>query len=398
MNKIDKLKILKEVLFFKFTSNDLLEELISNMQEQVAEADELIIEKGTFGDEMYVILEGKVKVHDGDQIIAKIGSSNVFGELAALSPHVRIASVSAIEHSLLLKINHEMLYSLMKRNIGFVQGIIEVLCQRTRNMSNLQRELVQQQNLASLGLLSSGLAHELQNPLNFVINFTEVACDLIKELLETPSEDSTHYIDRLKNGIKELSDLMTKIILHGKRADGIIKRLLLHAHQGGANSEMTVLSSLLDKACSFSLEIFCKKAPHFKLNVTTKYDPAVKPIEVFPRELIQVFINIIDNACFAMNKKLQIDEHFVPLLEITLQDFADKVQVTFKDNGGGISQKHLQYLFQPLFTTKAPGEGTGLGLSISYDIITQQHAGRIEVHTDHISYTEFLIELPKAQK
>jgi signal transduction histidine kinase len=392
MSVTEKLNLLRKVPLFKYTPDNLLQDLANVIGEQHVTANELIVKKGEVGNEMYIIAQGKVKVHDGNKFLAELSTWEVFGELAALFPEMRIASVSAIEDSILLKIDHDTLYYLMSKSISLAQGIIEVLCIRTRSISKLQSQMIQQEKLASLGRLSSGIAHEIKNPLNFVINLSEVSCELIREVIEELR--SENLVD-LKESLDSLSELMKKIQTHGKRADEVVKRLLQHAHPGNQRAQKTLIPTLIDQALQLALFIFNKKELGYSPKIITQYDPNAVPLEVFSNDLIRVFINIIDNAFYAVNEKQKNDKAYTPKLEINLQQNSNEMKISFKDNGGGIPEEQFENIFHPFFTTKPLGEGIGLGLSISYDIITAQHGGKLEVFSDHKTYSEFIITLPR---
>jgi C4-dicarboxylate-specific signal transduction histidine kinase len=392
MSITEKLNLLRKVPLFKYTSDNLLQDLANVIGEQHVTANELIVKKGEVGKEMYIIAQGKVKVHDGNKFLAELSTWDVFGELAALFPEMRIASVSAIEDSILLIIDHDTLYSAMSKNISLAQGIIEVLCLRTRNISKLQNQIVQQEKLASLGRLSSGIAHEIKNPLNFVINLSGVSCELIREVIEELRNDN---LADLKELLDSLNELMKKIKAHGKRAGEIVKKLLKHSHTEDRKAQVTSIPALIDQALQLALLIFSKKELDFSPQVATQYDPNAVPLEVFSQDLIHVFINIINNAFYAMNEKQKKNKAYIPKLEINLKDSLNEMKIFFKDNGGGISEKEFENVFHPFFTTKPLGEGVGLGLSLSYEIITEQHGGKLEVFSDHKTYAEFVITLPK---
>lgn len=396
MTPSEKLFLVKTVPLFKYMSDDVLQKLVPALEELHFASGEMIVKKGEFGIEMYVIASGKVKVHDGDKFLTELEAHDVFGELAALMPETRIASVSAVEDSVLLKVSHDTLYDIMSKNIQLAKGIIEVLCMRTRSISKLQNQLIQQEKLVSLGLLSSGIAHEIKNPLNLMINLSEVSCELIEELISELSGNKTKIEPQeLKERLLYLNDFLQKIKTHGKKADEIVKGLLNHAHQSRGKPEKTELKALLDQALSLIAQVFSKKDPRFKAQVITRYDPQAMPIEVFANDLVRVFINIIDNAYYEMHEKQISDSQYEPRLEIDLIDHPKEVEIVIKDNGNGILQENLDKIFQPFFTTKPQGKGAGLGLSLSYDIVTQQHGGKLTVSSDHATYAKFTILLPK---
>lgn len=238
-------------------------------------------------------------------------------------------------------------------------------------LMRMQEQLIQQEKLATLGLLSSGIAHELRNPLNFVINFSDLANEFIKNRLEKDQEDGVSISDEEKEVLGQLSLYTNKIYAHGKRAEGIIHRLLSHAYQGTSKQETADIEKLLDTAQQLAEEAFLKKEPTFKPFVIKRcYFKEKNKLKIFPSDLMRVFINIIDNAYFALYEKYKLEgETFIPRLEMIVEEQANELLITFKDNGTGIKEENLKNLFQPFFTTKSFGEGVGLGLSISQDIV-----------------------------
>jgi len=247
-----------------------------------------------------------------------------------------------------------------------------------------------------LGLLSTGLAHELQNPLNFVLNFSTIASEIIHDVIKIfENKENIDEDKEITKSLIYLDTLLEKINSHGKRADSIIKKLVRSVHQISLNKQASSIPILINSALDIALNEFYKKAPGFKVNVKKQYDSDLMPLEVFPKDLIQVFISIIDNSCFALNEKCIRDPQFVPQIEIDVENQMNSIKIGFKDNGGGISNENIDKIFQPFFTTKSPGEGSGLALSLAYEVITQLHLGKMAVFSDHSTYAKFLITLPK---
>lgn len=256
----------------------------------------------------------------------------------------------------------------------------------------VQQQIIQQEKLASLGLLTSGIAHELKNPLNFVINFTGVAAEFLDEWevdkigKMTPEEEEWHA---------HMRDSLEKIDTHGKRADSIIKSMLLHAQQGSGKKEKMDINALVEQALTLTYQSYRKKYGQFNLNIVRDYDDEVKDVEGYPGEIIRVFINIVDNACYALAEKAKIaPPSFSAEMSIRTKKEGNMAAIYLRDNGPGISKETLDKIFQPFFTTKPTGSGTGLGLSMAYDIITKQHNGHLEVKSEPNQYTEFQIHLP----
>ncbi len=263
-------------------------------------------------------------------------------------------------------------------------------------LTRAQNQIIQQEKLASIGLLSAGVAHELKNPLNFVVNFTDLSNREITKLVKEFEDPSKMDIEKIKYSLKDLQIMDEKIRFHGKRANDIINNMLSKARQGVAIAKETSVEQLIDQAVQFIEQAFKKRDPDFTVSIVKKYDPGIEPIEVFPEDLVRVFINLIDNTFYALlEKQKNIGKSFVPQLAITLQNMQNEICISLKDNGTGISKENINKIFQPFFTTKPTGSGTGLGLYICYDIIIQQHKGKFEAQSVKGEYTEFIIHLPK---
>jgi signal transduction histidine kinase len=256
------------------------------------------------------------------------------------------------------------------------------------NLKKAQNQIIMQEKLASLGTLTAGIAHEIKNPLNFIINFTEVSQEYLSEIKKkTPQEEELFsQIDQNLAHIKE----------HAERADFIVKGMLAHAR--GSTGEITTfnLNNLINEAIDLAYLGFQGQETHFSATILKKFDPKVKDITGSQQDLVRVFLNIINNACFAMYEKQKSQGMtYHPEIKIETHNKAKMVQIIFEDNGPGMRKAHIKKIFNPFFTTKEPGKGTGLGLSLSYDIITQQHHGHIKVESKRKEWTRFIIELPK---
>ena len=268
------------------------------------------------------------------------------------------------------------------------------LQQALQTIKNVQQQMIQQEKLASLGLLTSGIAHELKNPLNFVINFAQIAQDNLQDLVDELRDKGSLAKERLET-FAEIKQTLDKVDIHGKRADGIIKGMLMHAHQGSGQAEMIDLNALVDQALTLTYHSYRKKDAQFNLSVNKTYDDSLRQVVGYPGDLIRVFINIFDNACYAIfDKTKKAPPGFLPQFDIKTERVGDNAQVTIRDNGPGIPKAVVDKVFQPFFTTKPTGSGTGLGLSIVYDIVTKQHGGSIQVKSEPGEFTEFTLILP----
>jgi len=270
-----------------------------------------------------------------------------------------------------------------------------------------QAQIVVQEKLASLGALTAGIAHEIKNPLNFVNNFAELSVELTQELLEEIENQKDRLDSETREYIEEiLSDLRQnskKINEHGKRADNIVRGMLLHARGQTSGRQLTDINALLAESLSLAYHGMRAKDSSFNIAIETNYDNDLGQLNVVPQDMSRGFLNVINNACYAAHeKKMRFlakpgneGEGFLPTIAVTTKDLGEHVEIRIRDNGKGIPQKVLDKIFNPFFTTKPTGKGTGLGLSISHDIIVQEHSGEIEVKTEVNNYTEFVITLPK---
>lgn len=395
MNLSEKINIMRNSQFFSSTSSEILEVLSKKSEIHQYRSGDLVVKEGDYGTSMFFIFKGKIKIHLGEKILQELGPYDYFGELAMLSSEKRLASVSAIENSILLEIKQEQLFELINTHKHLAIEIISTLCNKVKSIIQLERELHLKEKLVSFGMLTSGLAHELKNPLNFAMHYSIEVNNIIKDLLLEVSKDKEQIdLPNLRIEIEEISKHLSVIEKHCKRANLIINDLLLHVHISEAEMEIKSLAELIDRAIELSLRACKIQSKLSSINVVKNYDSTVDHWHI-AESLERVFLNLIDNACYAMYKRCQADPSFVPQLEISIMPHAKGVCIKIKDNGGGIELAILDKIFQPFFTTKPTGVGTGLGLSISYDIVVNQHKGKICVASDHKNYTEFTIILPK---
>ena len=271
------------------------------------------------------------------------------------------------------------------------------------DLKDAQAQLVQSEKMASLGQLTAGIAHEIKNPLNFVTNFSELTIDLATEL----NEEIEKLADNLQEADKELlfeitSDILSnaqKINDHGKRADSIVKGMLLHSRGKSGDKQPTDINALLAEYVNLGYHGMRGQDPNFNIKIDAEYDASIGLINVVPQNLSRVFLNIINNACYSTNlKKQKLKDAYFPILTVRTKNEADKVEVVIRDNGNGIPQEIIDKVFNPFFTTKPPGKGTGLGLSLSYDIVVQEHRGEMKVESKDGEFAEFVITIPKDLK
>jgi signal transduction histidine kinase len=259
-----------------------------------------------------------------------------------------------------------------------------------------QANLIQAEKMASLGQVTAGIAHEIKNPLNFVNNFASVSTELLGELkiISVPAVASLDEESRAQfdETVQLLAGNLEKITEHGKRADGIVRSMLLHSSGVSGEWQKTDINDLIDQA--LSLAYHGARAQDQSLNVTLdqEFDPAILPIEVVRQDVTRAFLNLFANGFYAATKAVSAT---APAVKVTTRELGNAVEIRVHDNGIGIPLENRDKIFQPFFTTKPTGEGTGLGLSISYDIITKLHRGTIEVDSRVGEFTEFTIRLPR---
>ena len=254
-----------------------------------------------------------------------------------------------------------------------------------------QAQLIQQEKMASLGELTAGIAHEIQNPLNFVNNFSDINKGLADELQQ---EVDRGNLEEIKIIAKDIHDNEEKINHHGKRADAIVKGMLQHSRTSSGQRELTDINSLCDEYLRLAYHGLRAKDKSFNTTTKTEFDNSIGKINVVPQEFGRVILNLINNAFYAVSERQKQNVNgYEPTVIVTTRKQKDKIEVTVKDNGNGIPQKMVDKIFQPFFTTKPTGQGTGLGLSLAYDII-KAHGGEIRVTTKEGEGSEFIIQIP----
>ncbi len=255
-----------------------------------------------------------------------------------------------------------------------------------------QAQLIQQEKLASLGELTAGIAHEIQNPLNFVNNFSEVSIELLDEMEEEFKKGDTDEAIAIASDIKQN---LQKIIHHGKRADGIVKGMLLHSRNNTGDRQLTDINALADEYFRLSYHGLRAKDKSFNANMVTDFSPDIPQLNIVPQDVGRVLLNLFNNAFYAVQHKQKIaGADYKPTVKVSTV-LKDKVlQIAVWDNGTGIPDAVKDKILQPFFTTKPTGEGTGLGLSLSYDIVVKGHGGKIEIDSKEGEYTQFTVLLP----
>jgi signal transduction histidine kinase len=277
--------------------------------------------------------------------------------------------------------------------------------QLSRSLENLratQDRLIQTEKLASLGQLTAGIAHEIKNPLNFVNNFSGLSVELVDELTE--GLKALALDDNRRAEFDELTETLRgnlqKVVQHGKRADVIVKNMLLHSRQGSGEHRRVEINALVEESLSLAYHGARAEKQGFEITLERSFDPTAGEVDLFPQEITRVLLNLISNGFYAATKrKAEANgDNYEPTLAAATKNLGNSVEIRIRDNGGGISPEVREKMFNPFFTTKPAGEGTGLGLSISHDIIVKQHGGSIDVETEPGLFTEFKIVLPRASQ
>jgi len=269
----------------------------------------------------------------------------------------------------------------------------------TLQLDSIKIKLLESEKMASLGQLTAGIAHEIKNPLNFITNFSELSMELTRELREELDKQiqvlEAKELDYLKGIISDLESNVQKINEHGRRADSIIRGMLLHSRGTAGERIPTDINALLAEYVNLGYHGMRATDNTFNIKLESEYDTSIGMIQVVPQDISRVFLNMINNAFFSTaQKKTELKDAYVPVLRVTTKNLKDKVEIRIWDNGKGISREVVDKIFTAFFTTKPAGLGTGLGLSISYDIMVRQHQGEIHVNSEEGEFAEFIITIP----
>ena len=321
---------------------------------------------------------GGVVVDDAGNLIRMLGTGLDVTELQQAEEEIR-------------KLNAELERRVQERTAELEDAL--------HQLRETQNQLILQEKMASLGALTAGIAHEIKNPLNFVNNFAELSTDLVQELhqeIQTHKEKlDDEAVEAIAAILSDLQQNTTKINEHGQRANSIINGMLLHSRGKSGDPQPTDINGLLAEDINLAYHGMRAKDTTFNIGIETDYDDSIERIEIVPQDISRVFLNVINNACYATHqKKKAVGEGFTPTLSVRTKAGRNQVEIRIRDNGPGIPKDVVDKIFNPFFTTKPTGEGTGLGLSISYEIVVEEHNGAIQVETEAGSYTEFIITLP----
>ncbi len=421
--------ILRKVDLFHDVPAPVLEELAPLVTLHEYKENQLVIRKGDEGDSLYIIASGRVKVHDGELVVARMESGNFFGEISFLDTAPRSMSVSAEVTSVLYRISREDFYKVFNNQPEVFQKIVSTLTQRLRSqnervvndlkmreaeltrlveertrelvekndqlsdtlveLKSTQEQLVRQEKLASLGQLTAGIAHEIKNPLNFVNNFAKLSFELVEELIDLDSKEEREEVGQF------LRQNLQKIHEHGSRADGIVKGMLDHTRTGGEGTrQLTDINRMSDQVIEIVLNEMSKKWPGFVPQIIRDYSDDMPRVAVAAVDFSKMILNLLNNAFYALHERVKQNETgFLPSVTISTGISNNRLILSVKDNGPGIPIDIRDMIFNPFFTTKPTGEGAGLGLSISTDII-MSHGGTIICESEIGAGTVFVVSMP----
>ncbi len=326
-----------------------------------------------------ISFETEQQITDNEIAISKLESAN---KLSAQSRNFTIGIAA-----LLLILAGSIYYRFQSKKKANA-----VLEKTLTELKTTQSQLIQSEKMASLGELTAGIAHEIQNPLNFVNNFSDVNKELLAEMKDEIDKGNIVTAKEIANDVIANEE---KINLHGKRADGIVKGMLQHSRSSSGQKELTDINALCDEYLRLSYHGLRAKDKSFNAKFETDFDTSLPKINVVPQEIGRVILNLINNAFYAVSERKKLNEPgYEPTVIVSTRKERDKVEIKVKDNGTGIPKNVVDKIFQPFFTTKPTGSGTGLGLSLSYDIVTKGHGGELKVETKEGGGSEFVIFLP----
>ena len=340
----------------------------------------------------------EAEVHDRETRIAQLQKEMAEQELSLSREELRAARqrqliillfVSSVAVIIITGVLFSR-YRQKKRSHEEADHALRELSATHEQLKVMQDQLIHSEKMASLGQLTAGIAHEIQNPLNFVNNFSEVSTELLNELEVTVTNEEQ------KSTINNLRQNLQKITQHGKRADSIIKGMLLHSRNGSHDKQLSDLNLMADEFIHLAYHGMRTKTPGFTCEIESYLAPDLPKASVVPQDFSRVLLNLFSNAFYAVSekKKHSADPSYMPRVTVATRSEGHKIFVTVTDNGNGIPTSVSEKIFEPFFTTKPPGEGTGLGLSISYDIVTVGHQGEFNVETKEGEFTRFTVTLP----
>lgn len=273
------------------------------------------------------------------------------------------------------------------------------LKQALSKLKRMQKQIIVQEKMASMGFLTAGIAHEIRNPLNFVTNFTQLSTGLVNEIKGYTKQKNTFSDTATKTEILEIiSNILFnlgKTLEHGRRAENIVHNMLMHSKKGSATKTNSDINKILEDAVSLASHGVKAKYPELVVDVEKSFDKKINTAKIVPQDISRAFINIITNALFSVHQKsINSKGQYSPKIEIKTEKYKSKKRILIRDNGVGIKKKNINKIFEPFFTTNIANAGTGLGLSICYDIIVQEHNGKLTANSTEGEFAEFIIEIP----
>lgn len=272
---------------------------------------------------------------------------------------------------------------------------VNIIKKTLSSLRTTQKQLIQSEKMASLGELTAGIAHEIQNPLNFVNNFSEVNIELIEEVKSEMLKAKSERSEELENELlDDISQNLQKITHHGKRADAIVKGMLQHSRASSSTKEPTDINKLADEYFRLAYHGLRAKDKTFNAELQTNFDTSLPLVNMVPQDIGRVLLNLFTNAFYATQQRVKADKDFKPEVKLSTNMNGEFIEIKVRDNGTGIKDSVKDKILQPFFTTKPSGEGTGLGLSLSYDIVVKGHSGKIDVNSREGEFTEFTISIP----
>lgn len=282
----------------------------------------------------------------------------------------------------------ELEEKISKMNSELKEKTVE-LTKATDDLHATQNQLIQLEKMASLGQLTAGIAHEIQNPLNFVNNFSELSVELLEELNGNAGGEEKQMI------VSDLKQNLQKIVFHGKRADSIVKGMLQHSRTSALEKQPTDINKLVEEFFTLAYHGMRAKDPGFNCVMDKQLTPGLPMVKIIPQDVSRVILNIFNNSFYAVDERTKLEgKSYRPIVSIGTEQVDGKIVITIRDNGRGIPDEIREKVFNPFFTTKPTGQGTGLGLSISHDIIVKGHGGDLKLDTEAGKYTQFKITLP----
>ena len=339
-----------------------------------------------------------------DRVAPKVGvtvSSLIYLPLRIEERIVGVLSVQSFNKNAYSSYDLDMLSNLANYIAIAIENAVsyEKINKANEELKAAQAQLIQSEKMASLGQLTAGIAHEIKNPLNFINNFSDLTVDLAGELSEELEKLNDRLLpdegDLMQELIHDIASNARKINDHGKRADSIIKGMLLHSRGKAGDKQPVDINAMLLESFNLGYHSMRAQDNSFNIKLETGFDQTIGMISVVPQDISRVFLNMINNACYSTHqKKKRNTDGYSPLLQISTKRKGSKVVVTFRDNGTGIPREIMEKIFNPFFTTKPAGQGTGLGLSLSFDIVVHEHKGEMTAHSEEGTYAEFVITLP----